>query len=35
MVTELMEGSDLFDYMKARKFKINEAKAKEISYQIV
>ena len=30
IVLELMEGNDLFDYLKQRKFKINEERAKEL-----
>jgi serine/threonine protein kinase len=35
IVLEYMEGKDMFDYLKARSFKISEERAKDIAYQIL
>jgi len=35
IVLEYMQGKDLFDYLRARHFKITEQRAKEIVIQIL
>jgi serine/threonine protein kinase len=35
IVMELMKGSDMFDYMESRKFKLTESHVKRIGLQLI
>lgn len=35
IVTEYLQGRDLFDYLRARNFKLTEERVREIVFQLV